>query len=151
MKWANLARKALLLLALFPYVAVASGKEAVELYDSVPASWQYEPQVATVAPGNDRWYPSIGIAAGWERQRSSGDMTPDGHPMTTGYFQLGLNFNWEIDVFGRVLAQVKEGKAALARTQKVVDAMSAGIKAMEETVENALGKNYSYAWTGEAY
>lgn len=28
---------------------------------------------------------------------------------------------------------------------------SDGIKAMEEIVEKALGKNYSYAWTGEAY
>lgn len=28
---------------------------------------------------------------------------------------------------------------------------SEGIKAMEEIVENTLGKNYSHAWTGEAY
>ena len=28
---------------------------------------------------------------------------------------------------------------------------SEGIKAMEEIVDNALGKNYGYAWTGEAY
>lgn len=28
---------------------------------------------------------------------------------------------------------------------------SEGIKAMEEIVDNTLGKNYSYAWTGEAY
>lgn len=37
-----------------------------------------------------------------------------------------------------------------ANTRKGVSS-SEGIKAMEEMVKNTLGKNYSYAWTGEAY
>ncbi len=41
--------------------------------------------------------------------------------------------------------------AALTATPSKGTSSSDGIKAMEEIVEKALGNNYSYAWTGEAY
>lgn len=68
------------------------------------------------------WYPTIGLSAGWTKNRSSGDMSGTGRPVTVSYFDLGLNFNWEIDVFGRVAAQVNEGKAAYNASRAEYDA-----------------------------
>lgn len=61
--------------------------------------------------------PTLGLSAGWTRERSSGDMMPHGAATTMSYFSLGLNFSWEIDVFGRVRQQVKSGNAALGATK----------------------------------
>ncbi len=59
------------------------------------------------------YYPTLGVSAGWTRDRSSGAIaTPAAAAMTSSYFSLGLNFSWEIDVFGKVREQSKEGKAA---------------------------------------
>lgn len=41
--------------------------------------------------------------------------------------------------------------AALTATPAAGVSSSEGIKAMEQIVDDTLGKNYSYAWTGEAY
>ena len=63
------------------------------------------------------YFPTIGLNAGWSRQRTSGDISPLGEPITTSAFSLGLTFNWEIDIFGRVAAQRKEGKASYQASQ----------------------------------
>lgn len=137
-----------------------------ELYDSVPSTWSYTPQVETVAAADDSWwgvfgderlvtlirqatensldlritmrriemarnswraaqagwYPTLGLTAGWTKDRTSGDMTAMGRPATMSYFNLGLNFNWEIDIFGRVASQVKEEKAAYNVSRAQYDA-----------------------------
>ncbi len=64
------------------------------------------------------YYPTIGISAGWTKEQQSG-MTSSysGKAMGTDYFSLGLNFSWEIDVFGRVREQSKEGKATYNATK----------------------------------
>ncbi|MDE6264744.1 MAG: efflux RND transporter permease subunit, partial [Paramuribaculum sp.] len=43
------------------------------------------------------------------------------------------------------------GTAAITANPAKGTSSAEGIQAMEEIVENALGSNYSYAWTGEAY
>lgn len=68
------------------------------------------------------WYPTLGLTAGWTKNRTSGDMMGLGQPSTTSYFNLGLNFNWEIDIFGRIASQVKEGKAAYNASRAEYDA-----------------------------
>lgn len=68
------------------------------------------------------YFPTLGMSAGWTRERSSGDMMPHGASTTMSYFSLGLNFSWEIDVFGRVRQQVKSGNAALGATKADYDA-----------------------------
>lgn len=75
------------------------------------------------------WYPQLGLSAGWNRDRSSGDTSPLGKPATMSYFSLGLNFNWEIDVFGRVAAQSKAGKAAYRATKAEYDAAMVSLAA----------------------
>lgn len=60
------------------------------------------------------YYPTLGLSAGWTKQRSSGDMTANRLPTTTiDYFSAGIDMSWEIDVFGRITADVKGAKARL--------------------------------------
>ena len=47
------------------------------------------------------YLPTVGLEAGWAKSRTSGDlgrstMTP---AVVSDYFSLGLNMQWEIDVF----------------------------------------------------
>lgn len=55
------------------------------------------------------YYPTISMNAGWSRERTSG--------VTDNYFDLGLNFNWQIDLFGQITSQVKAKKALLNATK----------------------------------
>lgn len=58
------------------------------------------------------YYPTLGISAGWTKEQQSGmTSSMSGKAMGLDYFSLGLNFSWEIDVFGRVREQSKESKA----------------------------------------
>lgn len=68
------------------------------------------------------WYPTVGLSAGWNRQRSSGDMSPGARPENISYFNLGLNFSWEIDLFGRIASQAKSEKYAYRATKAEYDA-----------------------------
>lgn len=74
-------------------------------------------------------YPTISLAAGWTKERTSGDMTGIGRTSDVSYFNLGLNFNWEIDVFGRVASQVKESKAAYNASRAEYDAAMISLSA----------------------
>lgn len=49
------------------------------------------------------YYPNISMNASWTKERSSGT--------TDDYFDLGLNFNWQIDLFGQITSQAKVKKA----------------------------------------
>lgn len=49
------------------------------------------------------YYPGISFDAGWTRERASN--------RTDDNFNIGLNFNWEIDLFGKIHSQAKSKKA----------------------------------------
>lgn len=49
------------------------------------------------------YYPGLSIDAGWNKERLSA--------VDDDYFTLGLNFNWEIDLFGQISSQAKNKKA----------------------------------------
>ncbi|MDE6394433.1 MAG: TolC family protein, partial [Duncaniella sp.] len=46
------------------------------------------------------YYPTVGVSAGYTRSH------PD-RGIDTNAFSAGANFNWEVDVFGRITSQVK--------------------------------------------
>lgn len=76
------------------------------------------------------YFPTIGLSAGWTKNRSAGDLTiPAGRSMTTDYFSLGLSFSWEIDVFGRVREQAKLGKADFNATRAEYEAAMVSLAA----------------------
>lgn len=62
--------------------------------------------------------PTIGVSAGWNLSRSSDVLTD--HTVTgsnTSFFNLGLNFSWEVDLFGRIREQSKADKAQYNATR----------------------------------
>lgn len=64
------------------------------------------------------YYPTIGLSAGWTKMRQSGMEGSQAYkPVPGSYFNLGLNFSWEIDVFGRVYSQSKAQKASYDATK----------------------------------
>lgn len=57
-------------------------------------------------------YPTLGISAGWNKNRNSGNMSSPAMPHTTvDYFSAGIDMAWEIDLFGRISSQVRQEKA----------------------------------------
>lgn len=62
--------------------------------------------------------PTIGVSAGWNASRSSGALTTPTVPgNNTSFFNLGLNFSWEVDLFGRIREQSKADKAQYNATK----------------------------------
>ena len=58
------------------------------------------------------YYPQIGVSAGWTKSRQSGNMASEPTPVEgTSYFSAGIDMAWEVDLFGRITAQVREKKA----------------------------------------
>ena len=69
------------------------------------------------------YFPTISAAASWNKERTSGDMQrARGFSQNISYFDLGLNMNWEIDVFGRIKSQLKADKADYEATVAEYDA-----------------------------
>ncbi|MGL4293619.1 MAG: efflux transporter outer membrane subunit [Bacteroidales bacterium] len=58
------------------------------------------------------FFPSFDLAAGWNRGRSSQNLTGQtlANDPYSSYFNATINMNWEIDVFGSVRNQVKTQK-----------------------------------------
>lgn len=60
------------------------------------------------------YFPSISLSAGYNKSRISGATSGKDVPASnSSYFSLGADMNWEIDLFGRITAQVKEKKASV--------------------------------------
>lgn len=58
------------------------------------------------------YFPSISLEGSWTKSRTSG-MTgiESGKAVGASYFDLGLNLNWQIDLFGKITSQTKEKNA----------------------------------------
>lgn len=70
------------------------------------------------------YYPKLSIGAGWERDRSSGFISrQNSDAMISSYFSLGVDMNWEVDLFGRINQQVKEAKGAYNASREDYDWM----------------------------
>lgn len=68
------------------------------------------------------YYPTLSANAGWAKTKEAGAMR-DGIGYSSSYFSLGASMNWEIDVFGRVSANIKEKKAAYNVSRADYDAV----------------------------
>lgn len=64
------------------------------------------------------YFPTLDISAGWQKARNSGALTKELGPATNmDYFSLGINMNWEIDVFGKIHSKAKQAKAGYNATR----------------------------------
>lgn len=73
-------------------------------------------QIARNAVGASRasYYPDLSLGIGYDNARTSGLLYGSkGSASTDSYFTGSVNMSWEIDVFGKVNAQVKAKKAAV--------------------------------------
>ena len=58
------------------------------------------------------YYPRIDLSAGYSRARTAGAAQGHGVPSSTASaFSLGASMSWEIDIFGRITEQVRQGKS----------------------------------------
>lgn len=73
-------------------------------------------RMAQDAVGSARasYFPNLSLGVGYDNERSSGLLYGSkGAASTTSYFSGTVNMSWEVDVFGKITAQVKAKKAAL--------------------------------------
>lgn len=76
------------------------------------------------------YMPTVNATAGWNASRSSGRTTAQfAETQKISYFTAGLDMSWEIDVFGRVAAQVKGKKASLAVSKADFEGALLSVKA----------------------
>lgn len=68
---------------------------------------------STMNSSRSGWFPTIGLSAGWNASKSSGATNRGATHFipSDSYFNAGLSATWEIDLFGKITAGVKESKA----------------------------------------
>ena len=70
------------------------------------------------------YWPTLNASAGWSISQNAGAVAnPVAPSSTTDYFSVGLQMNWEIDVFGRIRAGAKADKAAIDVSRADYDAV----------------------------
>ena len=80
------------------------------------------------------YYPNISLSGGWTKEMESARLyNYDTDRIRSSYFSLGATMNWEIDVFGRVYANVKEQKAAYNVARADYDAVMVSLCASVAT------------------
>ena len=64
------------------------------------------------------YMPTLNFSGGWNKSRQSGAMSvPIQAASDASYFSAGVDMSWQIDVFGKITAGVKEKKAAWRATR----------------------------------
>lgn len=79
-------------------------------FDIAAAMRRMEIARGNMAIARSRYFPTVGVSAGWTAAKGSG-ANAQGTPVKTPtdrYFSLGANLSWEIDLFGRINAGLKE-------------------------------------------
>lgn len=101
---------------------IAIGRE--NNYDVAVAARRIEIARNEAGRARSAYFPQFGLNAGWSRERMSGLTTDVKAPATTmSSFSGTVNMSWEIDVFGKITAQVRQAKAQV----KVSAAEFAGV------------------------
>ncbi len=91
-----------------------------------------------------QYYPQISVSGGWTKSRNSGNMTGRNTPAETiDYFSLGAAASWEVDLFGRITAQVKQKKA-------LYNASRADYAATMVSLCSEIARNYAMLRTYQA-
>lgn len=80
-------------------------------YNVAIATSRIQAAEAAILSAKAGYYPTVGLSAGYTLARQSGNLTKtSGEAMKSHYMSLGANASWEIDLFGRITASVKEQK-----------------------------------------
>lgn len=99
-------------------------------YDVISALKRIDAARAQVGMVQSGYFPTIGISAGWNKERMSGMTTSPGRgATTTDFFNIGANMSWEIDVFGKIRAGVNQRKASWRASRAEFDGVMLSISA----------------------
>lgn len=83
-------------------------------YDVSMATRRIQIAKNAVSSARSAYYPNFSLGIGYENERSSGLLYGSkGSASITSYFSGSVDMSWEIDLFGKVRANVKAQKAAL--------------------------------------
>lgn len=83
-----------------------------------------------VKEAKSSYYPQLNLNLGWSRNRTSAFVSDKASgSITSSYFQLGVDMSWEIDLFGKITASVKEQKEAYKSTREDYDWMCVTVAA----------------------
>lgn len=97
-------------------------------YDIAMAARRIEIARQGVRRAQAAYYPSVTANAGWTRERSSGAVvSPEIDASTSSYFGLGIDMNWEIDLFGKITARTWQEKASFKASRAQYAAMTVSI------------------------
>lgn len=84
----------------------------------------------SVRQAKSGYYPQLNLGIGWTRDRSSAFVTREkGLPGVTSYISGAIDMSWEIDLFGRITAKVREQKGAYKASREEYDWMCITISA----------------------
>lgn len=84
----------------------------------------------SVREAKSAYYPQLSLGVGWDRAGTSAFTSRSrGVSVTESYLSLGVNMNWEIDLFGRITASVREAKGAYNASREDYDWMCVSIAA----------------------
>lgn len=75
-------------------------------YDVLEASHRIVMAKEAIKSVQAGYYPTLSLQGGWNKER-----------YTTDIFSLGINMNWQIDVFGKVRAKASQQKALYSATR----------------------------------
>lgn len=93
-------------------------------YNLLSAMQRIDMARQTVRQAGAAYYPQLQANVGWEKMQESGmNVRHSGNPERDEYFSLGLSMNWELDIFGKIRAQVKADKSAYEATEAEYDAV----------------------------
>lgn len=97
-------------------------------YDVLAASRRIEIARQSLRQVESAYYPTVTASAGWSAQRNSGMTASTAMNATNlSYFNLGVDMNWEIDIFGKIKAQSQQSKTAYRASRIQYDAMMVSI------------------------
>lgn len=99
-------------------------------YNVLQAQRRIEIARQSLRQSRSGYYPAFNLQGGWNKSRQSG-MTGSvpSNAVTSSYFDLGVNMNWEIDVFGKVTARARESKARFNASRAEYDAVMVSVGA----------------------
>lgn len=99
-------------------------------YDVLTAGRRIDMARQALRQTKSAYYPTFTANGGWNANRSSGVTTKHHDDASTmSYFNLGVDMNWQIDVFGKITARAKESKAQFEATRAEYSAMMVTVSA----------------------
>lgn len=99
-------------------------------YDVLSAQRRINIARQNLRQARSAYFPTLTASGAWSASRSSGVTTSTAMPATNmQYFDLGVDMNWELDIFGKISARAKASKSQFQATRAEYAAMMVTVSA----------------------